>query len=63
METLILLVALVIAALSVYWYIRLMTKDDKTTKDIWISLLCFWGAFLSVAIIYVIVAGKIGPVE
>lgn len=63
METLILLVALVIAAFSVYWYIKLMTKDDKTTKDIWISLLCFWGAFLSVAVIYVIVAGKIGPVE
>jgi len=63
MEMIILVVAIIIAAISVYWYIRLMTKDDKSKKDIWISLLCFWGAFLSVAVVYIIIAGKIGPIE
>ena len=62
-ETLVLVVAIIIAAVSVFWYIKLMTKDDKKTKDIWISLLCFWGAFVSVVVIYVIIAGKIGPIE
>ena len=63
METLILIVAVIVAAVSVYWYIKLMTKDDKSKKEIWLALLCFWGAFISVAIAYVIIAGRIGPQE
>ena len=63
METLILVIAIIVAAFSVYWYIKLMTKDNKSRKDIWISLLCFWGAFISVAIAYIIIIGKIGPIE
>ncbi|MCR4866328.1 MAG: hypothetical protein K5921_05355 [Lachnospiraceae bacterium] len=63
METLILIVAVIVAAISVYWYIKLMTKDDKSKKEIWLALLCFWGAFISVAIAYVIIAGRIGPQE
>lgn len=61
METFVLIVAIIVAALSVYWYIRLMTKDNKSKKEIWLALLCFWGAFISVAIAYIIIAGKIGP--
>ncbi len=61
METFVLIVAIIVAALSVYWYIRLMTKDNKSKKEIWLALLCFWGAFISVAIAYVIIAGRIGP--
>ncbi|MBP5309842.1 MAG: hypothetical protein J6W58_01385 [Lachnospiraceae bacterium] len=61
METLILIIAIIVAAISVYWYIRLMTKDNKSKKEIWLALLCFWGAFISVAIAYVIIAGRIGP--
>lgn len=61
METFVLIVAIIVAALSVYWYIRLMTKDNKSQKEIWLALLCFWGAFISVAIAYVIIAGRIGP--
>ena len=63
METLILIVAVIVGAFSIYWYIRLMTKEDKSKKEIWIALLCFWGAFISVAIAYVIIAGRIGPQE
>lgn len=62
-EMIVLFIAIAIAAVSVFWYIRLMTKDDKTKKDIWLALLCFWGAFISVAVAYVIVAGKIGPIQ
>ena len=47
METFVLIVAIIVAALSVYWYIRLMTKDNKSKKEIWLALLCFWGAFIS----------------
>ena len=61
METLILVIAVIVAAVSIYWYIRLMTKEDKSKKEIWLALLCFWGAFISVAIAYVIIAGRIGP--
>ena len=61
METFVLIVAIIVAALSVYWYIRLITKDNKSKKEIWLALLCFWGAFISVAIAYVIIAGRIGP--
>lgn len=61
METFVLIVAIIVAAVSVYWYIRLMTKDNKSKKEIWLALLCFWGAFISVAIAYVIIAGRIGP--
>ena len=61
METLILIIAIIVAAISVYWYIRLMTKENKSKKEIWLALLCFWGAFISVAIAYVIIAGRIGP--
>lgn len=61
METFVLIVAIIVAALSVYWYIRLMTKDNKSKKEIWLALLCSWGAFISVAIAYVIIAGRIGP--
>lgn len=61
METFVLIVAIIVAALSVYWYIRLMTKDNKSKKEIWLALLCFWGAFISVVIAYVIIAGRIGP--
>ena len=61
METFVLIVAIIVAALLVYWYIRLMTKDNKSKKEIWLALLCFWGAFISVAIAYVIIAGRIGP--
>jgi len=61
METFVLIVAIIVAALSVYWYIRLMTKDNKSKKEIWLALLCFWGAFISVAIAYVIIAERIGP--
>ena len=63
METLILVIAVIVAAVSIYWYIRLMTKEDKSKKEIWLALLCFWGAFISVAIAYVIIAGRIGPQE
>ena len=61
METLVLVIAVIVAAVSIYWYIRLMTKEDKSKKEIWLALLCFWGAFISVAIAYVIIAGRIGP--
>ena len=61
METFVLIVAIIVAAVSVYWYISLMTKDNKSKKEIWLALLCFWGAFISVAIAYVIIAGRIGP--
>ena len=61
METFVLIVAIIVAALSVYGYIRRMTKDNKSKKEIWLALLCFWGAFISVAIAYVIIAGRIGP--
>ena len=61
METFVLIVAIIVAAVSVYWYIRLMTKDNKSKKEIWLALLCFWGALISVAIAYVIIAGRIGP--
>ncbi|MBO4845025.1 MAG: hypothetical protein J5525_01830 [Lachnospiraceae bacterium] len=63
MEILVLIIALAIAGTSVYWYIKLMTKEDKKTKDVWIALLCFWGALLSIVVIYVIVANRIGPVQ
>ena len=61
METLVLVIAVIVAAVSIYWYIRLMTREDKSKKEIWLALLCFWGAFISVAIAYVIIAGRIGP--
>ena len=61
METLVLVIAVIVAAVSIYWYIRLMTKEDKSKKEIWLALLFFWGAFISVAIAYVIIAGRIGP--
>ncbi|MCR5799998.1 MAG: hypothetical protein K6G69_07980 [Lachnospiraceae bacterium] len=47
------IIALIIACLSVYWYIKLMTKDNKTKKQIWIALLCLWGAILSIGYLYV----------
>ena len=63
METLVLVIAVIVAAVSIYWYIRLMTKEDKSKKEIWLALLCFWGAFISVAVVYVIIVGRIGPIE
>lgn len=60
-QTIILIVALAIAIFSVYWYLKLMLNPEKGKKEIWLALLCFWGAFLSIATVYVILMSKIGP--
>ena len=49
----IILIGLIIAVPSVYFYVKLMTKDDKTKKDIRLSFLCLWGAIISIFVLYV----------
>ena len=60
-QTIVLVIAIIVAIISVYWYIRLMINPDKGKKEIWLALLCFWGAFIFVAVAYVILMSKIGP--